>query len=820
MNLLQTQTPKDQKYNKLVDRIDRLLGFIAAWAVMHRSLVVLICLVMLAGSLYFAGKVPIDNSLDAYFDKSDPAYIAYQDYLEEFLSDEVTYIIYRVPDRPYGPFDWQTMRQVAQLTRELEDEVPFAREVTSLANVEFIRADGDSISIDELMLDFPETQEELIRLRELVLSRPLYVDYLINPQADYAAIILEMDRSSVDVLEDIIYDPEVGNVLDNLYPQVSYNKVTEILARPDYADIEFFLTGDVPMNAVYNYIFLEDSSIGMVLTLLLLALLSFLLFRATLIGMLGPILVVILSIVMVLGIMGAFGWVLGLFFGIVPTLLCAVGVAQSVHILLEFQRSLNHTGDRRESVRVAITQVGGACLMAALTTAVGFLVMTVSELKALSEMALYAAAGVMFTFILSVTLLVVFLPWGNRAGKKAGQKKTVVHPAVLWLVNHSINLNLRHPKTLITTGIAVMLISAVGVTQLRIDFNFLEEFKPHVEWRQHTELAERVMGGILNVSYIIDTGMPDGVKNPELLQALDSLQQFAETHPLVKKAYSIADIQKDINRSFHGDDPAWYRLPTERDLIAQYFLVYELSGGDELEDFVSLDYARTVLELRVEITQASNIIALLNDIDDYLLAHPLPGAEVRKSGIGLMWVKIAEYISNTQIESYSLMFVMVALFLCLAFGSVKVGLLTMIPNIAPILLVLGVMGWLDIYLDWLKLLLATIAIGIAVDDSIHLVVRFRRCFFETGNYRLALEQSMRDVAPALVITTLILAGAFSCYLFSNMAVIASFGMLLIIVIVAALIADLLLTPALILVARPFGPEFGSPTTTVQPGGPN
>ena len=315
------------------------------------------------------------------------------------------------------------------------------------------------------------------------------------------------------------------------------------------------------------------------------------------------------------------------------------------------------------------------------------------------------------------------------------------------------------------------------------------------------------MGGILNVTYIIDTDDNEGVKRPDVLKAIEGIQQFAESQSLVKKAYSVVDIQKDLNRSFHGDDPAWYRLPEERNLIAQYFLVYEMSGGEELQEFVSQDYSRTVMELRVEMTGSAAITELLKTIDDYIAANPIPNAEIRKTGIGLMWVKMGEYIADTQLYGYSLIFIIVAGFLCLAFGSVKVGMLAMIPNLAPVIVVLGLMGWLGIHLDYMKLLLATIAIGIAVDDTLHLVIRFRRCFLQTGNYRRALEDAMRDVGPALLITTVILLGAFSCYLLSNLAIVSSFGILLSVAITVALLADMLFMPALLLITKPFGPEF-------------
>lgn len=789
--------------DKLVDRTDRAFEYLAAWAVRHRLLVALFSLVLLAGGLYFASRVVSDNSLDAYFDRSDPSYVAYMDYLEEFLSDEVAYVLYRVPDSPHGPFDLEAMAKIQALTERLEAEVPFVREVTSLANTEFIRADEDMIEVGKLLRATVQSQQELLALRELVMERPLYVDFLIDKTAQYGAIILEMDRSSVDPVEEIIFDPARGTALDNLYPQVSDKVIRRILASPEYAGIEFFQTGDVAMNAAYNNVFMQDSSVGIPLTFLLLALLSLLLFRASLLGLLGPLTVVVLSVVLVAGFMGLFGWVLGMFFGIVPTLISGVGVAQSVHIILEYQRRLARGQNRAEAVQGAIGKVGGACLMAAVTTALGFLVMSVSELKALSEMAMYAAIGVMCTFILSTTLLVAFLGSGTA---KQPVSKTSVQPFVLNIVDGCAALCVRHPRALVASGAAILALSLAGITMLKVDFNFLDEFKPRVEWRQHTELVEQVMGGVLSVVYIFDTGRSDGIKNPQFLQALEGLQEFAEAQAFVKNSFSVADLQKDINRSFHADDPAFFRLADDARLISQYFLVYELSGGKAVYDYVSRDYAKAVVELRVGMTNSRNLKKLLADIDAYLARHPVPDAELRKTGVGLMWVKMAEYISHTQLVGYSLVFLGVAAILCIAFGSLKVGLLSMIPNLAPVIVVLGAMGWLGLHLDYVKLLLATVAIGIAVDDTIHLMINLRRQFLKTGNYQQAVLLALQDVGPALLITTIILVGAFSCYLLSSMAIISSFGVLLSAAIVVALVADLLFMPALVLLTRPFGPE--------------
>ena len=805
--------------NKFIDVLDRSFGDIADWSINNRLWVVVFAVLMLALGGYFLTKVRFDGSMEGFFDKNDSAYGDYKNYLDEFLSDEITYILYRAPGAEHGPFNIDVMRTIGKLTETLEDEVPFAREATSLTNVEFMFAEEDLLIVDELMINFPENQEQLLDIKTRVMSKPAYVDYLINEAGDYAAIYLEMNRASPDPLEEMMYDPEKGEALDNLYPQVSDIKVREILDRPEFANsgIEFFLTGDVPMNSAYNVEYSKDSGNISLYTVGLIALISFLLLRTSLVGLLAPLTVVVLSIVMMMGVIGMMGWSVGLFITMAPSLICAIGVAQTVHILLEYQRSLSQQGDKSTAVREAIKKVGAPCMLAALTTAAAFCVMSVSDLKALAEFGIYSAVGVAFTFILSITLLVIFLASGKKSAAQidspAAAQQTgdggldSVNPLVRRIVEGAIILNQRHPKAILFTFAAVFLWAFVGLSKLSVDFNFMHEFKPHVQWRQDTELADRVMGGIMSVAYVIDTKTEDGVKDVEFLKALDKMQEFASSLPLVKKTFSIVDFVKDLNRTFNNDDPAYYTVPDDQQLVSQYLLVYEISGGDELHELVAPDFSSTVLELRVVMTEASKLRDIVERIDAYVAANPLPNAELKVTGIGLLWVIIADYISKTQMLSYSLVFVFIALVMCIAFGSIKVGLLSMIPNLTPVIITLGMMGWLGINLDWIKLLLATIAIGIAVDDTIHLVTRFRSRFYQLGNYAEASTASLRDVGPALVITTFILIGSFLAYMITDLAVLRDFGILLGITIGTALIADLLLMPVILMTVKPLGKEF-------------
>lgn len=784
--------------------LDRFFARVAVASARRPMLVIVLALVALGVGLYGATLARQDNSLDAYFHESDPSFSAYKQYIEEFSSDEVIYLLYDAPGKEYGPFDLEVMRKVGQLTDALEREVPFTRKVTSLANAEFIESQGDEVQIHALLSDFPKTQGELLRVRDVALSKPLFVNAIVSPDARYGGIVVEMTRTSTDHIDKLRHDPKGGDGLPNLYPQVPDKKLREILARPEYQGLRFWISGDVPMNSAYNELIGADIGTTTLLTFALVAVMSIVFLGIRPMGILAPLLVVMLSLVLTLGLMGFVGWKINLFFVMIPTLLCAMGVAQAVHVLLAWQRERAHTPDPVEAVRRTVVIIGVPCMMVVVTDAIGFLGTGISELRALGEMAWYAAFGVLMTFVLSMTLLIAI---SARSKKPVGIARPTA--AVRWLqgrMDGVVEFNLRHGTKLLVVFALVTVGALVGVTKLRVDFNFLKEFRPEIEWRQHTEKLNEVMGGLLSVVYVFDTGQSDGIKTLEVLKQVEGLQEVAKTLPVAQYTMSIVDIVKDLNMAFHGGDKAYYVLPEDRDTLAQLLLVYELSGGKEMSDVLNVDRSKTALQVRLKMVAASEVRQFTEAMDRYLAAHPQTGVRVETSGIGLLWVVMAEYISDTQIQGYAITFGVIALFMMLTFGSVRLGALAMIPNVFPIVLTLGLMGWLDWHLDYFRLLLATIAIGIAVDDTIHFVSSYKRCFTECGNYEESLRKTMPEIGPSMIVMTVILVVACSSYHISNLAIIASFGTLLTFTIGMAVLSDLFLMPTLLLRLKPLGPE--------------
>ncbi len=784
---------------------DRLFGRLGVWMHGHKSVVFVVAIAMLSAGAFQATKFRIDNSFDSFFDATDPAFSAYKTYQEEFGSDEVAYLLYSVPASAHGPFDLDAMRRIAELTEALEYEVPFVKDVTSLSNVEFITADGDFLEIHELALDMPDNQAALSERGRAMMGKPAYRGAIVDNEATHGAIVLEMTVTSSDPLDLLRLDPDGGNDIENLYPQVASRKIAEILARPEYRGIDFRWSGDVAMNSAYHEVIKSESATQALLTLALVSLIAMVCFRMQLLGLLGPLSVVILSMILTVGFMSLAGYKIGVMFLIAPTLLIAIGVAQSVHLITEFNLMRARGMDRRRSVKEALERVAMPCLLAAFTTATGFVVMSGSNLRALAEMAVYLGVGVMLTFVASITVMVCFMSMGKEKPRRAAGEDVRKRDALHRLLRRIAVLDTKRPLAIVILFGGILAGSLAGIGKLHVGFNFLDEFKPHTQFRRHTDYIQNVMGGMLNVVFVYDSGEPDGARTRELLAHLDAFQAHADRSPIVEKTYSVVDILKDVNQSFHGDDPAYYRLPDSDELIAQYLLMYELSGGEELGDYLNGDYSRTTLELRVDLTDSSRIQALVDDMERYLEEHPA-GVEIRTTGIGLLWIKMAEYIADSQMWGYSLAFGIIALVLCLAFRSIKVGLLAMIPNLFPVILALGLMGWQSVQLDYFRLLVATVAIGIAVDDTVHITTRLRSEFLRHGNYERAIRESLLSTGRALVITTVVLSLAFLVYLASDMAMLSNFGILLSATMVAALVADLFLLPCLVLLLKPFGPE--------------
>ncbi len=369
------------------------------------------------------------------------------------------------------------------------------------------------------------------------------------------------------------------------------------------------------------------------------------------------------------------------------------------------------------------------------------------------------------------------------------------------------DFNIRHRNPLIAVFGAFMLLFAFGATRVEVDSNWLDDFWDSSPIYKTIVRVDDEMGGATNIIYLFDSGQNDGIKEPAVLREIERVQTAAdEDEFLVRKSYSIVDIVKDLNQSFHGDDPAYHRIPDTREEVAQYLLLYESSGGEEAEEYVSSDYRHANLELRLRIGRTAWTKGLTDRLAAQLEEQPLEASDLTLTGIGALWLVLMDYIMSSNIQGFSIAFSVITLMMVAIFRSFRIGVISMVPNLAPVLLAMGAMGFFEITLDYNKVSIAAIALGISVDDTIHLMTRFHYEFGVHRNYRKALRAALSDVGRALIITSMALVLGFLVLMFSELRSQGLYGVLLSGALVTALVADFFFMPALVLWLKPFGPE--------------
>lgn len=780
-------------------------AILASRSYRHRWLVAGVCCLLLIGSAYLAQKVRTDNSFEAFFDETDSVYLSYRIHQDNFGSDEITYIMYDASDFKHGVFYEEIVQKIELLTRRIEKDVPFVRRVTSLVNAEILRVEGDELNISTLQDEMPLSQASVLQFAETLKKRKLYEGNLFSKNHQYGGILVEMSRTSTDPLEKIQFDPERGAVMDNLYPMVSNRALMSIMSESEFTDIRFFVSGDVPLNAAYNEILVDElESLGIICVLIIVLILAWF-FRGRFIAVIGPVIVVALSFTVTVAFIEAMGWHLDMGFGMAPVLLMAVGVAHSVHIISDFLVCLRRYPDREQALYETLYRVGTPCLLTSLTTMVGFASMSLTPIRTVSHAGIYMSVGVMASFLLSVILLTFFLSFTKSP--IPDRRDTSGLDGVGRVLSWSARFTLQYGKIIFTVFMILMTISIWGISKLRVDSNWLQDFSDRVKVKTDAVAIDNTMTGLNPLAYLLDTGKEGGVFDPEFLRELEGLQSEVERHfPVIRKSTSIVDLIKELNQSFHGDDPEYYRVPDNREVIAQLLLVYEISGGEDLRSFVSQDHSKALLQIRAQLVYASRLEAFEQDIEAYLSAHPLTRSEKLNTGMGALLITLLDYINHSQIKGLIIAVVSITLFISVVYGSLKMGLVSMVPNVGPIVVVAGLMGAAGVVLDTTKLLIATIALGIAVDDTIHLVTRFRLEFQKTANYQIAYLNAIRAVGPALMITTLSLVLGLCALLLSVMSAQIWIGILLSGAILLAFLFDIFIMPLLIIWLKPFGPE--------------
>ncbi len=768
-------------------------------------------------------KLTIDTSTESFFHQTDPVILKYHQFQEQFGRDDIIILALNPPE----VFSRDFFERLEALHSAIESDVPHIEKVTSMINARSTRGRGDELVVDGLLDEWPGDATEMAAFRARVIANPLYRNALISEDGRFTTITIQTDSFSFE--QDAGPDQGGGDDVDLLsafedeVPEVSGNGDSQAEApssRPYLTDIEKTAMVDALLKVVEQHkrpdfpIYVagspvvdhriksnlqSDMALFMGLELGVIAIILLALFRR-ISPVLLSLLVVVVSLVSTLGLMALAGAPITIPTQILPSFLLAVGIADSVHILSLFFKHLEQDPDRRSAIKHALSHSGRAIVLTSLTTAGGLMSFAGSELAPVSDLGVYAPAGVMLTLLYSLTLLpalLAVLPLRSAPVNEAQDKVGAIDRVLLRSAEYSIS----NPRRVVFVSALLVVVALVGALRLRFSYDPLSWLPSTETVRSDTRIVDERMKGSVSLELLLETKEKNGWREPERLRKLDMMSGEAEATRsgavYVGKTSSAASVIKEINQALNENRPEHYLVPQDKKLVAQEFFLFESSGSDDLEDVVDSQFQKARFTMKLPALDAVDYSRFVVAMENRFKEVFGETVDVTATGIVALLFKTITAMIYSMAQSYVSALAIISVLMILLVGNLRMGLLSMIPNLTPIILTMGVMGWFGIPLDAFTLLIGSIAIGLVVDDTIHIMDNFKVYFDQTGDVSLAFRKTLQTTGRAVVCTSVVLATGFLIYMGSSMKNLVHFGMLTTLTIVTALVADVFLMPALL-----------------------
>ena len=780
----------------------------------NRIKTIVVMLAAVAAMVFHIPKIRFDTSTEGFLHDKDPTLQAYNAFRDQFGRDEVIIIALNPP----RVFDQIFLKKLKAFHEELADRIPYVDDITSLVNARNTRGEKDVLIVEDLLQKWPESPSEMAALIKRVRTNRLYENLLISKDGRFTTIVIKTHSHSsigpdTDILKGFedqqtdLSDTDITTAEKRSYLTDKENSevvfaVREVVQKYRAPDFPIYVAGSPVVTHFLKRAMMKDIRKFMALAIITVALFLFLMFRR-ITGVILPLVVVILSLLCTIGIMAALGVAIKVPTQILPSFLLAVGVGTSVHILAIFFHRFDHSADKKDAIAYALGHSGLAVVMTNVTTASGLLSFSTAEVAPIADIGIYAAVGVLLAFIYTIVLLPALLalvPISSRRSKNRNPKIMIMDRFLTAVSNFSIN----YSKIILIVSAIIMALSMLAILKIRFSHYVLGWFPKSNSIRVATEKIDNELRGSLSLEVIIDTHKENGLYEPQILNRLEAAAVYAESLEFeeffVGKAWSLTTILKEINQALNENRSEYYSIPQDRELVAQEFLLFENSGSDDLEDFVDSQFSKARLTLKVPFIDAVKSGILLETITDYL-KQKFPEARVTITGMMALLARTIYNAIKSMAKSYAIALVVITILMVILIGRIRIGLLSMVPNLAPILLMLGVIGAFSIPMDLFTMMVASVAIGLAVDDTIHFMHNFRRYYDQSGDPKRAVHETLHTTGRAMLVTTIVLSIGFFIFAFATMNNVTNFGLLTGFTVIMALVADYLIAPALMVVAN-------------------
>ena len=747
----------------------------------YRFLILSVLCLLFLGSVYQILELRADFSLEALILTDDEEGKFFEEFRERFEESDRDIIVLLQGETLFRP---DGVALIQQLTEAVE-EVEGVEKVVTALNAPLIQGTEEGVRIESLTDLVSTNPSEIGGLKQKALNNRMFQRTLISEDGKTLALLARLDA---DVVTEKEKRPVVRAIIST----------TESIIGDQFS-IHF--SGMPVIQEEYTSQGLKEVWVFFVLSAGILCVFLVITFR-NILGLYVPQLTVITSVVFLLGLMSLFHQELNIISNVIPSLLLVYGIADSIHLINRYYEELDKGLSKKEALLVIIRHMGVACFMTSFTTTVGFLSLYTASIKIIKTFGLFSGIGIFIAYLVTILLIPILL--SLRPVPKRKWKEHKGDDAIERIMVYVGRLNERHPKILISLGILIFAGSALLCTRVNIESYILQELTEDNPIVQANDIMEKEMTGIFPYQIQISTGIEGLALEPDFLARVDELESFVASQPWIRKSFSIVDILKEMHQAMNGGDPTFYRLPETRELVAQYLLLYGISGNQEdLDVLITPDGSYLRIASQGVDMGSHNYFELKRRTEEKAASLFEPPASYRVTGRSLLATRALSNIVRDMLVSFFSAFGIIFVAVSLLYRSVKAGLITMIPNVIPLVVTIGFMGLFGITLRLSTVVIFAVCLGMAVDDTIHYLTRFREELGRTGDYVLSMYTTLRTAGRAIVLTTLIMIAGFLVFLSSGFKATQDFGLLTSVALTSSLLGSLFFLPAALNTLKPW-----------------
>ncbi len=750
----------------------------------YRLPILSVITLLIVASVYQMFRLRADFSFEAIMLTDDEEATFFEEFKERFEEAGRDIIVLIQGKSLLEPEGVPLLRE---LTEALE-EVDGVEAVLTALNAPLVQGTDEGLQIESLDDRLSNRSLDMTRLREAALKNRILHRSLISDDATTLALFVQL----------------APHIQTEKQKRPVVRAVKSITLSVTAERFPVYFSGFPVIQEEYTNQGLGEAWRFFILSAGLLCVFLYFTFRSSL-GLYIPQITVITSVLLLLGLMSLCGQEIDLISNIIPSLLLVYGIADSIHLIHRYYEELGNGLSKREALIVVVRRLGIACFMTSFTTAVGFFSLTTATIRIIRNFGFFAGIGILFAYLATIVLVPILLSFhpspGGRLGKGPG------HGTIERVLTLLARLNERFPKTLISLGLLLFACSALLCTRVSMDSFILEELAEDNPIVQANHILDKEMAGIFPYEVQIASGSQGGGFEPDFLARVDRLESFVASQPWIRKTFSILTLLKEMHQAMNGGDPAFYRVPETRELVAQYLLLYGMSGDQEdLDRLVTPDGSYLRLACQGIDMGTHNFFELKRLTEEKAATLFEPPASYHVTGRSLLANRALNNIVRDMLVSILSAFGIIFIAVTLLYRSVKAGLITMIPNIIPLVVTLGVMGLFGITLRVSTVVTFAICLGMAVDDTIHYLTRFREELDRTGDYISSMYATLESAGRAIVLTTSMLIAGFLVFLSSDFKATHDFGLLSSVALTSSLLGSLVFLPAVLNTLTPWRVE--------------